>query len=109
MTDEEQRIAIAKICGLDTKKYGFGGAYAYKDENGHMVASLPDYNLDLNAMHKAIFIQPRHIKILFSKNLREVVSRYHSTWPTLSQYEHNYFTENATANQRAEALLKTIG
>lgn len=53
MTPEAQQIAIAEECGLSTKREQLGGVFVYRDKEGHIQASLPDYLHDLNAMHSA--------------------------------------------------------
>jgi len=86
MTPEAQRIAIAEACGWKT---------GYRDpEAWH---PLPDYLNDLNAMHDAE-------KVLFGRK----------DWSACTYDEHiNVATSswkwNATASQRAEAFLRTIG
>jgi len=87
MTPEAQRIAIAEACGWKTE---------YRDAVSSVTA-LPDYLNDLNAMHEAE-------KVLFGRN----------DWSACIYDEHiNVATSswkwNATASQRAEAFLRTIG
>ena len=83
MTPEEQRVAIAEACGWKT---------GYRDpEAWH---PLPDYLNDLNAMHEA----------------EKVLTTAQTT--TMSQYLHRrlgMLWGFATASQRAEAFLYTIG
>jgi len=83
MNKEEQRIAIAEACGWKT---------GYRDpEAWH---PLPDYLNDLNAMHDA-------------EN-----SLTTSQMTTMSQYLHRrlgMLWGFATASQRAEAFLRTMG
>jgi hypothetical protein len=86
MTPESQRIAIAEACGWKT---------GYRDpEAWH---PLPDYLNDLNAMHDAE-------KVLFGRN----------DWSSCKYDEYldvatSSWKWNATASQRAEAFLRTIG
>lgn len=97
MNPEKQRIAIAEACGwrkcIFRDRYGTafgsppGEALTYREE-------LPDYPNDLNAMHEA--------EKIFSGNMR---IRY---FYELSNTGGNSPIQ-ATAAQRAEAFLKTIG
>ena len=91
MKPERQRIAIAEACGWRT---------GYRDpEAWH---PLPDYLNDLNAMHEAEKVLSRgegyHQKGgfgLYKTALAEVCDEQHPI--------------DATAAQRAEAFLRTIG
>jgi hypothetical protein len=86
MNKEAQRIAIAETCGWKT---------GYRDpEAWH---PLPDYLNDLNAMHEAE-------NVLFGRN----------DWSSCKYDEYldvatSSWKWNATASQRAEAFLRTIG
>ena len=84
MNPEQQRIAIAEACGWKT---------GYRDpEAWH---PLPDFLNDLNAMHEVE---------------NEVLTTAQMT--TMSQYLHRrlgVLWGFATASQRAEAFLRTIG
>ena len=85
MNPEQQRIAIAEACGWKT---------GYRDpEAWH---PLPDFLHDLNAMHEAE-------KVLTSEQVTSYVYSLESMndlWSTPAF---------ATAAQRAEAFLRTIG
>lgn len=88
MSPQAQRIAIAKACG-------------WKDEIVKAFHGLPDYLNDLNAMHEAE-------KLL--TQWEELVS-YHS-WLGYCGGNSTIEVHNcihATAAQRAEAFLRTIG
>jgi hypothetical protein len=86
VTPEQQRIAIAEACGWKT---------GYRDpEAWH---PLPDYLNDLNAMHDA------------EKTLTYAQGGEMTLWiqrMTCAGYGPQLF---ATASQRAEAFLRTIG
>jgi hypothetical protein len=80
MTQEQQRVAIAEACG--------------EDSDSIVRELIPDYLNDLNAMHDA-------------EN-----SLTTSQMTTMSQYLHRkigVLWGFATASQRAEAFLRTIG
>jgi hypothetical protein len=100
MTPEQQRIAmeISEVCG--TLKSPAPGLYQY-----------PRYPVDLNAMHDAEkmallgpSIKHRHLQAIYSKELFRVIIR---TAPEGSVSEFDKI--HATAAQRAEAFLRTIG
>lgn len=94
MTPEAQRIAIAEACGHGDYGTRMNG---WRDEE---IAGLPDYLNDLNAMHEA------------EKALLKI-DDFCGYWETYS----NVLTAkmgcmdifHATAAQRAEAFLRTIG
>jgi hypothetical protein len=92
MNKEQQRIAIAEACGFKCSEYS--------DELGQLVAEFtPDYLNDLNAMHEAE-------KVL--RDDREAAFRGW-LWLAHGQPEMRCAIVHATAAQRAEAFLKTIG
>jgi hypothetical protein len=86
MTREQQRIAIAEACGWKT---------GYRDpEAWH---PLPDYLNDLNAMHEAEKAMNNNDWWKFVEHLTNICGG--GTALGIS----------ATASQRAEAFLRTIG
>ncbi len=103
MTPEAQRIGIAKACGWtkcrlvvkgsgaperEPSAHGFPPKRAYE-------APCPSYLRDLNAMHEA-----------------EVQLMTAEIWPTYVRWlceKSPIFPHRATAAQRAEAFLKTLG
>jgi len=103
MTPQAQRIAIAEACGWKDVKN-----VATKREtpiikgitpDGKWSAVIPDYINDLNVMHEA--------ESLF---FLQLVEKKH--WLTLSEVMGNGLQVghwHATAAQRAEAFLKTLG
>jgi len=107
MTDEQINAAIAKVCGWKlqgsqehqeaTKEWQFGHTFAI-DPSGKLVSrnAIPDYGNDLNAMHEAE-------KVLTRPQTDEYVTTLClEVQPIPSLY-------NATACQRAEAFLRTLG
>ena len=95
MTQEAQRIAIAEACGW--KVHPKDKWVMIPPNSPHSVQplyTLPDYLNDLNAMHEAE-------KSLNTKEL----------WESYKNYMLIFMTEPvcATAAQRAEAFLRTIG
>ena len=92
MSPEAQRIAIAEACGIVSKdKWGS----LYKTPRG-ILRDCPDYLADLNAMHEAEKVI-MHADLLFEYGMH--ISTDHD-------YEHLL---RATAAQRAEAFLRTLG
>jgi hypothetical protein len=96
MTNEQMNIAIAETCGW--KNYGLGWGHSSLPPQANVYGrKLPDYCNDLNAMHEAE-------KVLWNRN----------DW-SASKYEERLtkattsWAWHATAAQRAEAFLKTIG
>ena len=111
MTDEQIKIAIAKACGWTAEQDSNGYWRAVNQKHGNAVelwlseqnvwsVGIPDYLNDLNAMHDAE-------KVLLTKD------GFCGCWETYS----NILTASmgctdifhATAAQRAEAFLKTLG
>ena len=99
MTPESQRIAIAEACGWRCTA-AFKEAFAcWVKPNGmdHQTELLPDYLTDLNAMHEAedtLSVREKQNYISTLRNICVVAG----CWP-----------ETATADQRAEAFLRTLG
>lgn len=88
MTPEQQRIAIAEACGWWISESL--SIWQHKTKDG----APPDYLNDLNAMHEA----------------EKVLTTAQAT--TMSQYLHRrlgMLWGFATASQRAEAFLRTMG
>ena len=109
MTPEQQRMAIAEACGW---KREFNGDH--EDPDWYYIppndpdgsGDPPDYLNDLNAMHEAVDclgISDRR----WSDVLMNVI-RDDPAW-TSGAVEARYRTARATAAQRAEAFLRTIG
>jgi hypothetical protein len=96
MTPEQQRIAIAEACGwTEISDWGAGGING-KHPTEPWVEVIPDYLNDLNAMHEA-------------EGTLNKESGYHETGGYglyLVALDHDV---SATAAQRAEAFLRTIG
>ena len=98
MTPEQQRIAIAEACGwTDVRFIGRGDdtICVGKPQVRPGGINVPDYPFDLNAMHEVE---------------NEVLTTAQMT--TMSQYLHRrlgVLWGFATASQRAEAFLRTIG
>ncbi len=95
MSDEQINAAIAEACGLKKpcRKVKLNDKGFFVTQH----AKLPDYCTDLNAMHEAentlsqtnMFVMAHYIEQLVNKN--------------------GLFYFRATARQRAEAFLRTLG
>lgn len=124
MTEEEQRIAIAQACGATWTTEQFNNpmrvlirgdvVLAIKPtERPLIVIFLPDYLHDLNAMHEAEKTLSDSQYGSFSRNLEEIIAEV--CWGKGRDFCGMEFPENmarfysATAAQRAEAFLKTLG
>jgi hypothetical protein len=95
MTDKEINVAIAQACGWkEVRVNGNAGIYKGFDNGAELRPDLPDYCTDLNAMHEA-----------------ETTLSDDQLWRMAREIERNeeqwYF--RATARQRAEAFLRTLG
>ena len=133
MTSGEIRIAIAEACGwrepanrsnplYHSPRHIPGQTLATVDmtqdkdwicgfpPGENKLKDLPDYISDLNAMHDVIMVGAEWegfgFQALFQLKLQEVVERRRSD---LNREQIGWWMNNATASQRAEAFLKTIG
>lgn len=118
MTPEQQRIAIAEWCGwtdiifrgiLRPHEKDYAGHHPNltpPGSSGRWQGTLPDYLNDLNAMHEAekTIIDGEHECVWIGKLSEVTGANIHSN-PTLWAIR----LAHATATQRAEALLRTIG
>jgi len=108
MTPEAQRIAIAEACGwkmITTKDCGQWPHGIDPMGDRMHTAVLPDYLTDLNAMHEAEKVLTFDQALAYTSQLSLAVSGQEvSTTPSALLFPHC-----ATAAQRAEAFLRTIG
>jgi hypothetical protein len=97
MTDEQINAAIADACGWGQKPV------VNTDGKGSVwVTNCPNYCTDLNAMHEAEeTIEDRNKYI---NNLAFVAEPFDG-----NQLDCDWFFMRATARQRAEAFLRTLG
>lgn len=101
MRPEKQILVIAEACGWTDHfpKGGGGILLPYKWGNTHTdekSVDLPDYLNDLNAMHEAEKVLNEKQEHIMNDTLWDLMSGRKYLW-------------HATAAQRAEAFLKTIG
>lgn len=94
MSEQEINIAIAESCGWRPDKRGLG----WLSPHGYY-APEPDYCNDLNAMHETEKILTEEQCAFFRVHLRE----------RLEDHPASRYLWHATARQRAEAFLRTLG
>ena len=122
MTPEAQRIAIAEACGWireyadvptwDNSVNSYKGGYEpvrtmlfRRKEKCFRAENLPDYLNDLNAMHGAEKMLTDEQDLEYSESLEQVIgARFNS-----NNGEDMRRLRSATAPQRAEAFLRTLG
>jgi hypothetical protein len=116
MTPEEQRTAIAEACGwkyvegLNVSSLSHSGATSCADcwvcpkrGAGYGAYEPPNYLNDLNAMHDAVMTLNADQMVSMDYHLDVVVGNGRQG------LNCEYFLWSATAAQRAEAFLRTIG
>lgn len=113
MSPERQRIAIAEFCGWTPWKTVSPIDRAtpitlFEDGSGKVITELPDYITDLNAMHEAA------MQLRLTSPLKYV--KYHCAINAIvkafndgREDQLSISAHDATAAQRAEAFLRTIG
>ena len=118
MNSEQQRIAIAEACGwteIEPCTCCDGVSRGYSPTPGAHKKHFPDYLNDLNAMHDAEEILDASQCAEYARQLM----KHHPTYcvtvldnrfaPTEEIAYETYQLLHATASQRAEAFLRTIG
>ena len=103
MTPEQQRVAIAEACGWKWEKFWTGELYGKPVGEQGPLMELPDYINDLNALHDAESILNADQMVSYDYHLDRVVGNGRQG------LNIEYFLWSATAAQRAEAFLRTIG
>ena len=104
MSPEAQRIAIAEACGW--KHIAFNRGWI-KAGDGETQCVIPDYLNDLNAMHGAeqcLWRKDFLARDTFIDHLARILNPVHGYRDQLGQH-----LLDATAAQRAEAFLRTLG
>jgi hypothetical protein len=103
MNPEQQQIAIAKAHGRvqrpDGSWFPIGKDYGS--------AGIPNYPFDLNAMHEAVSIFDYDQADQFEDHLCDICKRSNDEKENPAPWR--FAVVNATASQRAEAFLRTIG
>ena len=109
MNEEAQRIAIAEACGWKPTGEYFEDDWVWMSKGFERVKQrmLPDYLHDLNAMHEAAMVLEHSMsKLDYTAYLDELVGLVCAN----PAHPSGYATAvDATATQRAEAFLRTLG
>ena len=104
MTDEQINTAIAEVCGWEDitesvapEEFRRRATGMLRDKHGNRtpLKQIPNYCADLNAMHEAEEFLSGNLWIGYVNDLANI--------------EGNLFGIRATARQRAEAFLRTLG
>jgi hypothetical protein len=96
MTNEQINATIAETCGWrDLTIESGSGFYKGFDNGSELRPDLPDYCNDLNAMHEA------------EESLKG--KQFGAYGNALTDIEGSLWGIRATARQRAEAFLRTLG
>ena len=113
MSPENQRIAIAKACGWktfeDSENYPSPKVWTDPGGRARCWSDIPDYLNDLNAMHEAEKTLTPDQQDGYQNGLGNLVAgqpfETYNHWSNVGCA----FVCHATAPQRAEAFLKTLG
>ena len=122
MINQQINIAIAKACGWKKMNWNEATVYGsathgfrvWKSKHQDSIMSykgragerIPDYLNDLNAMHEAEKILTHDQQVQFSVELGKLTT---SHLPSSRAAWMDFAIAHATAAQRAEAFLRTIG
>jgi hypothetical protein len=101
MTDEQINAAIAEACGWTEIRDNVVGKAP--GETANRVMFLPNYSTSLNAMHEAEKVLTEIQWFYYLNELYNIVRLPNQ--PELQMKQ----AVNATARQRAEAFLRTLG
>jgi len=109
MKPEQQRIAIAEACGWKWERLWTGELHGKPVGEQGPFCEVPDYLNDLNAMHEAMaHLEPEQVDQFAAELSGIVLENRKKYWWDLTSNEVGHVA-NATAAQRAEAFLRTIG
>ena len=106
MTDTEINLAIAEACGWKDVHFSesWNATIGTKGEpGGETYGTIPSYASDLNAMHEAEKTLTFALSTRYNRYLRIVLDA-----DTIESEAGNH-DWHATARQRAEAFLRTLG
>lgn len=107
MSPEAQRIAIAEACGwtqVRQDKDELVGCPPREPSNTNLII-VPDYLNDLNAMHEAEKTLRQGLLGAYCFNLGSILRLSEE----IAGWLDGFYLAHATATQRAEAFLRTIG
>ena len=94
--------AIAEACGKPLPFHTSSDPERTREVYDGEWQMLPDYLNDLNAMQVAVLTLPEELHEKYLDELYAIVCAY-------SMYDDGFRLHTATASQRAEAFLRTIG
>lgn len=100
MTEQEIRIAIAEFCGY-RRFESPQNTMNFFHPNGKETCICPNYPKDLNAMHEAEGWLNNEQTWKFTCIIVDITGA--------ESFSETFVILHATASQRAEALLRTIG
>jgi hypothetical protein len=101
MTDQQINAAIAEACGWKDVCQHPKNPNVWVGKHAGRLQEVPDYCDDLNAMHEAE-------KVLAPKNWNNFSEKWHDYYWYLRRADADRAI-HATARQRAEAFLRTLG
>tara|TARA_R110000868_G_scaffold109256_4_gene297331 strand:- start:706 stop:1059 length:354 start_codon:yes stop_codon:yes gene_type:complete len=109
MTPEQQRIAIAEACGWGSqpaKQVDAPWGVSARKPDWQFLHQLPDYLNSLDAMHEAEKVLNAKLAVWYLQKLTQVRYKAGVSGMIACMIDKTVF---ATASQRAEAFLRTIG
>lgn len=114
MTNEQINISIAETCGWkdleieDFSEYGVPCFILIGSNNTGTRLMPPDYCDNLNDMHEAVIktFQDASMQLDYSRMLIFVIKK---SSPIGKRFFSDFDLANATAKQRAEVFLRTLG
>jgi hypothetical protein len=107
MTDQEINVAIAEACGWErTEKWTSGWMKRSSEWPEGFPGAIPNYCTDLNAIHKAEQTLNSSLVRRYNDELAKTCKVLESIFAKTGPQGWVF---HATARQRAEALLRTIG
>ena len=107
MTPEEINMTIVEHCGWTMIRPNHNNGPLWgKNPDGRLFA-IPNYHGDLNATHEAVRVLTDEQREAFGVHLRRIWMRdYNARCGYFPRHDDSC---NATAPQRAEAFLRTVG
>ncbi len=107
MTPDAQRVAIAEACGFEVLRAAGTAKAMVREQLCTGAAStdwrmMPDYLNDLNACHEMEKVMTQQQRGRYSRHLSSILSKAASN-------TGEYDIWHATAAQRCEAFLRTLG
>jgi len=113
VSPEDQRIAIAEACGWQMTEHTNYGPPPYRSKwsrERNPMEGIPDYPNDLNAMNEAVCLLSDEQRFEYGDKLAVLVFGEEFFEEKFSPNGLGYYDiAQATAAQRAEAFLRTIG